>query len=71
MGLFPVLNTVFGLVPIFGHDLWLHGLTALTALYFGWMATAEAVVTHPQEVRAGGEKVWGHQKDQAERHPHA
>lgn len=37
MGLFPVLNTTFGLVPIFGHDVWLHALTALAAAYFGWL----------------------------------
>lgn len=37
MGLFPGLNTTFGLVPIFGHDIWLHALTALAAAYFGWL----------------------------------
>jgi hypothetical protein len=31
MGLIPVLNTTFGLIPIFGHDVWLHALTALAA----------------------------------------
>jgi hypothetical protein len=36
MGLFPVLNTTFGLIPIFGHDIWLHAGTALVAAYFGW-----------------------------------
>lgn len=36
MGLFPVLRTVFGLVPIFGHDIWLHALTAIAGGYFGW-----------------------------------
>ncbi len=38
MGLFPVLNTMFGLIPIFGHDVWLHALTAAVAAYFGWAA---------------------------------
>jgi hypothetical protein len=37
MGLIPFLNTTFGLVPLFGHDVWLHALTALAAAYFGWM----------------------------------
>jgi len=37
MGLIPGLNTTFGLVPLFGHDVWLHALTALLAAYFGWM----------------------------------
>jgi hypothetical protein len=36
MGLFPGLNTMFGLVPMYGHDIWLHGLTAAVAAYFGW-----------------------------------
>jgi hypothetical protein len=36
MGLMPMLNTAFGLIPIHGHDVWLHGVTALIAAYFGW-----------------------------------
>jgi hypothetical protein len=38
MGLFPNLNTTFGLIPIHGHDVWLHAGTALLAAYFGWVA---------------------------------
>ena len=37
MGLVPALNTTFGLVPIYGNDVWLHALLALVAAYFGWM----------------------------------
>lgn len=37
MGLIATLNTTFGLIPIFGHDVWLHALTALAAAYFGFM----------------------------------
>lgn len=37
MGLIGGLNTTFGLIPIFGHDVWLHALTALAAAYFGFM----------------------------------
>ena len=33
----PGLNTMFGLVPLFGNDIWLHALLALVAAYFGWM----------------------------------
>lgn len=40
MGLFPGLNTVFGLVPLHGHDIWLHAGTAAIAAYFGWSAKA-------------------------------
>lgn len=38
MGLIPVLNTTFGLVPLYGHDIWLHAVTAGVAGYFGWVA---------------------------------
>lgn len=36
MGFIPVLNTVFGLVPLYGNDIWLHALLAAVAAYFGW-----------------------------------
>ena len=36
MGLLPEFNTLFGLFPLHGHDVWLHGGTALVAAYFGW-----------------------------------
>jgi hypothetical protein len=43
MGLIPVLNTTFGLIPIFGNDVWLHAVTALLAAYFGFVHREEAV----------------------------
>ncbi len=36
-GIVPGLNTMFGLVPLYGNDIWLHALLALVAAYFGWM----------------------------------
>jgi hypothetical protein len=36
-GFVPGLNTMFGLVPLFGNDIWLHALLASVAAYFGWM----------------------------------
>ncbi|WP_035139951.1 DUF4383 domain-containing protein [Fischerella sp. PCC 9605] len=36
MGLIPATNTTFGLIPIFGNNVWLHALTALIAAYFGY-----------------------------------
>ena len=36
MGLVPGLNTVFGLVPLHGHDVWLHLVLAGVAAYFGF-----------------------------------
>ena len=38
MGLLPGLMTVFGLVPLHSHDVWLHLLLAVVAAYFGWFA---------------------------------
>jgi len=37
LGLFPATNTTFGLVPIYGHDVWLHGLLAAVGAYFGFV----------------------------------
>lgn len=42
LGTLPGANTLFGLMPIHGHDVWLHGVSALAAFYFGWRATATA-----------------------------
>ena len=42
MGLIPGLNTTLGLIPVFGHDVWLHALTAAAAAYFGWAAPVDA-----------------------------
>lgn len=36
MGLIPGLNTLFGLVPLYGHDVWLHVVLAAVAAYFGF-----------------------------------
>lgn len=49
MGLIPVLNTTFGLIPLFGHNIWLHALTALIAAYFGFVTNEQPAYT--REVR--------------------
>ena len=38
MGLIPALNTGFGLWPLYGHDIWLHGIEAVIGLYLGYFA---------------------------------
>ena len=40
IGAIPGLNTLFGMVPLHGNDIWLHGATAAAAAYFGWHPTA-------------------------------
>jgi len=40
MGMLPMLNTTFGLIPLHSHDIWLHAVTALVAAYVGWREAA-------------------------------
>ena len=40
LGLIPITQTTFGLVPIWGNDIWLHALLAAMAAYFGYVAPA-------------------------------
>ena len=42
LGLLPATNTVFGLIPIYGNDVWLHLVLGAIAAYFGFMTTAGA-----------------------------
>jgi hypothetical protein len=49
LGLIPATNTTFGLVPIYGHDVWLHALLAAVAAYFGFARTE--VEDRPATVR--------------------
>ncbi|MBF2027418.1 MAG: DUF4383 domain-containing protein [Oscillatoriales cyanobacterium C42_A2020_001] len=37
MGLFPYTNTTFGLIPIYGSDVLLHGISAAIGFYFGFI----------------------------------
>jgi hypothetical protein len=38
LGLIPATQTTFGLIPIWGNDVWLHALLAAGAAYFGFAA---------------------------------
>lgn len=42
MGLLPITNTTFGLMPIFGNNVWFNALTAGIAYYFGFILPAKA-----------------------------
>ncbi|HEX8467693.1 MAG TPA: DUF4383 domain-containing protein [Allosphingosinicella sp.] len=37
LGLLEPTRTTFGLVPLYGNDVWLHALLALVAAYFGFV----------------------------------
>jgi len=43
MGVLPWASTAFGLVPLFGHNVWLHALTAAAAAYVGFASPVEAL----------------------------
>lgn len=38
----PRLDDLFGLVPLYGNDFWLHLLLAIVAAYFGWVNRSPA-----------------------------
>lgn len=40
LGVLPGADTLFGLMPINGHDVWLHAVTAGLGAYFGWRPRA-------------------------------
>lgn len=44
LGLLPATNTLFGLVPIYGNDVWQHLVLGVVATYFGFMTRAEGPV---------------------------
>lgn len=51
MGLIPGLNTIFGLVPLHGHDIWLHAVIAVAAAYFGYAPVASVETAGPEARR--------------------
>lgn len=53
LGLIPVANTLFGLVPLYSHDIWLHALTAAMGIYFGFIAQPDLRTQFDREL---GEK---------------
>ena len=55
MGLIPAANmhNTFGLVPIHGHDVWLHAVIGLAAAYFGFIRPA-ASDSHDAGYTSGG-----------------
>lgn len=47
LGFIPQADTIFGYVPLFGNDTWLHTATALSSAFFGWVPTAQNVPAEP------------------------
>jgi hypothetical protein len=40
LGMVPATQTTFGLIPIYGNDVWLHGVIALAAGFIGFVMPA-------------------------------
>lgn len=51
MGLIPGMNTLFGMLPMHGHDVWLHAGTAAIAAYFGWRSEVQMERRHMADRR--------------------
>lgn len=43
LGLIPATNTLFGIMPLHSHDIWLHALTAAVTGYFGFVLPSRQV----------------------------
>lgn len=41
LGLLPFTNTLFGITPLFGNNIWLDAFTAAIAFYYGFVKSAE------------------------------
>jgi hypothetical protein len=46
-GCVPGLDDMFGFLPLYGNDLWLHLLLALVAAYFGWVNRSPVASSRP------------------------
>jgi hypothetical protein len=51
MGFIPGLDTVMGLLPLHGNDVWLHAAIAAVAAYFGFIRHAEPEHMHGPAAR--------------------
>jgi hypothetical protein len=45
MGMIPALRTGFGIMPLYGHDIWLHGIEAAIGIYLGFIAAQKRPVS--------------------------
>ena len=51
LGLIPITNTFFGLFPLYGADVFLHGLTGALGIYFGFFATPSLLTLFKKELK--------------------
>lgn len=53
VGFIPVLNTVLGLMPVQTSNIWLHGLLAISAAWFGYASQASELVRRADKFVSG------------------
>jgi hypothetical protein len=54
-GLFETTDTVYGYWPLFGNEVWAHGIFALLGAYFGFTLTSKVPDMVPRQMRNGHE----------------
>ncbi|MEM7593521.1 MAG: DUF4383 domain-containing protein [Cyanobacteria bacterium P01_A01_bin.83] len=45
LGTVPVARTVFGIMPIFGNNIWFNGLTGAIATYYGFFGKNQSALS--------------------------
>ncbi|MBW4422419.1 MAG: DUF4383 domain-containing protein [Myxacorys californica WJT36-NPBG1] len=51
LGLLPFTNTLFGITPLFGNNVWLNAIVAAIAFYYGFVKSAEIEMTSSSSVQ--------------------
>jgi hypothetical protein len=49
LGIIPATNTLFGITPLLGNNVWLNAIVAAIAFYFGFIKPVEAAVVGSPE----------------------
>ena len=63
MGMIPVLNTTFGLMPLYGNNIWLHGLSCIAAGYFGYRKPVDALESNANLTDRSSDRSTDHSTD--------
>ncbi|MCT7954795.1 DUF4383 domain-containing protein [Laspinema palackyanum] len=50
LGLFPYTGTLFGFMPIYGHNIWFNALTAVGAAYFGFVKPTQEAAARSENM---------------------
>ena len=51
LGLLPFTNTLYGITPLFGNNIWLNAIAAAIAFYYGFMKSAEIKMSSSASVQ--------------------